>query len=337
MMKSLTTLHGVEVGHHSDKEKLQGISYVHFEKPFPVAYLNSGGTGRIYDSTILDDGKSYPRKHGIFISDGAHAGLESAAYISKALREKGIGFKIGESIIPSITGACVLSLGVFTSEFNPEMGYEVVKKLSDKEEFGNVGAGIGTSIGKFSRTDAGKTLTMKSGVGGAVDKLGNITITALTVLNAIGNVIKDGEILAGNRNDRSKPRFRTFDKFSRITADNSNTTISILGIDAALSQEDLRRIAQIASHGQIRAVKPLNTSLDGDTVFAFSTMQEKLTMNAFGKKMLRGDWYKIGIDMIGQMAADIVQESIYSACYEAETIEYENAYKGIVPSIKDYK
>ena len=41
------------------------------------------------------------------------------------------------------------------------------------------------------------------------------------------------------------------------------------------------------------------------------------------------------VDVIGSAAAKAVQESIYDACRKADTIQFEGAYKGIIPSVKD--
>jgi len=294
------------------------------------------------DSKTLDEGKSFYRKHAIYISDGAHAGLETAAFIAKALREKKTGYQIGKNLIPSIAGACVQSLGLSINEFDPEYGYEAMQAISNNPvTTGNVGAGTGTSVGKFSWTDQGKCLAMKTGVGSSRIDLGNgVIVCALTVVNALGNIIDiHGNILAGNRHDNEKEnKFRTFEGFSQfLTENNSNTTISIVGTNARItSQEDLRRIAEIATHGQVRAINPVNTSLDGDTVFVFSTEEIDLHLSPIGKNIAKSDWYKIGVDIVAQTAANAVQESIYDACKQAETIHFKDAYQGVVPSTNDY-
>lgn len=337
---TLTALKGVKVGHSTHIDKLQGVTVVLFDIPYPVAYKANGGTARLYDNQIMNDGKSYPLKHAIFISDGAHKGLETSVEIANALRKKGIGWTIEKSLIPSITGATVLSLGMKLSDFDVKYGNEAVQNAkSDPVRNGNVGAGTGASVGKFSWTEDGKCLAMKTGVGSArVDLPNGITICALTVVNALGNIIgKNGEIVAGNRNDNQTEKFRTFKGFSRFLSTQSNTTISIVGTNAKIkTQEDLRKIAEIATHGQVRAINPVNTSIDGDTVFVFSTQELDLQLSSIGKNMEKGDWYKIGIDIIGQESANAVQESIYNACDEAKTIEFDLGYQGVIPSIKDY-
>lgn len=339
--QTLTALSGVRVGHSTHLDVFQGVTVVTFDKPYPVAYKANGGTSRLYDNQILNDGKSYPTKHAIFISDGAHKGLETAVEVANALREAGVGWHIEKSLIPSITGATVLSLGMKLADFDTRYGYEAVKNLTkDPVLCGNVGAGSGVAVGKFSWTKDGKCLGMKTGVGSArIDLPNGIIITALTVVNALGNVIgKDGQIIAGNRNDNESNKFRTFDGFSKYLTTLSNTTISIVGTNAKIeTQEDLRKIAEIATHGQVRAINPINTSIDGDTVFVFSTQEIDMRLSPVGKDISNGDWFKIGVDLIGQTAAMAVQESIYDACEKAETIKLDIGYKGVIPAVKDYR
>lgn len=341
---SLTALDGVSVGHSTNLEKLHGYTVVVFDKPCNVVYKANGGTPRTYDSGILDAGKSYFLKHAIFISDGAHAGLETASEVIKALREKGIGWRMDKMINPLITGATVMSLGLRNHAFDPKCGYEAVKNSSKSEvQAGNFGAGTGTSVGKFSWTEKGKCLAMKTGVGSHKIDFGHGgLICAMTVVNSLGNIINhDGTILAGNRNDKDSPKFRKFEGFSNFLMDNfSNTAISIVGTNIKVfNQEDLRKMAEIATHGQVRAVNPVNTSLDGDTVFVFSTQEVELHLSQLGQQIgdQNGDWWKLNIDILGQFAAKAVQESIYDACYKATTLNLEIGHNGIIPSVADYK
>ena len=335
---TLTALTGVRVGHATDTDNLTGCTVVLFDKAYPVAHASHGGTPRTYDTTTLEQGKSFYRKHALFIADGAWLGLETAAYIAAALREQNIGYTIGKNVIPSISGACVQSLGMYVAKIKPQFGAEAVKKATAAPvQSGNIGAGTGTTVGKFSFNPGGINMSMKAGVGSAKIELGGgVIVTALTVVNAMGNIIgEDGSIIAGNRGGSNDLKYRTFEGFSNYITEKSNTTISIVGVNVALnSQEDLRRIAEIATHGQVRAINPVNTSLDGDTIFVFSTEELTPHLSHIGAAIEDGDWYKLYVDVIAQAAARAVQESIYDACYSAESIQYKYAYEGTIPSAK---
>ena len=342
MNGTLTALKGVSVGHAENKQKNLGCTLVLFDSPLNVACITNGGASTTYNTTTLDLDKNYYQRHGIFLSDGGYVGLDTAAFMSKALQQRNIGWKAGKVAHPALTGAAIRSIFISNYGFDSEMAAHTVLNLSKNPiKSGNVGVGMGAMVGKFSWTENGKCLGMKSGIGSAKVDLGNgAVVYVLTVVNALGNVIhKNGTVLAGNRNDKPQPKFRSFDGMSDfLLHKHMNTTISIIGTNVKLSfvQQDLYKIAKLATHGHIRAIDPVNTSLDGDTIFAFTTSEVDLSLNAVGKQIERGEWWKLQTDIIGQYSADAVRKSIYDACDQAESIKYEDGYGGIIPSAKDY-
>ncbi|MBP9718871.1 MAG: P1 family peptidase [Candidatus Levybacteria bacterium] len=341
MNNTLTALKGIKVGHSTRLDKLTGCTFISFDKELPVAYKSYGGAPGTYATENLNNGMSFASRDGLFIAGGSLNGLTCAAGIVERLVEKKQGYKIGNSLMPAISGAIVWDLGVEIAQFQSSYGKEAVDNLSDKPvENGNVGAGTGTAVGKFQYLELGKSNpAMKAGVGSARIDLGNgIIVCALSVVNALGNVINpDGTVLAGNRNE--KEGFTTFEEVTEfVTTKKSNTTISVVGINVDLkSRENYERIAHFGTQGQVRAISPVQTSVDGDTVFVFSTEEIKEPLNSFGKYWETPAWPEFTVDIIGQAVAKAVQESIYDACQKAETIEFEKAYKGVIPSTKDYK
>ncbi len=143
--------------------------------------------------------------------------------------------------------------------------------------------------------------------------------------------------MAGNRDEQTV--FREYDNLQNFVLNKgSNTTISVVGINVDLkSREHLNKLAHLASHGQVRAINPVNTSQDGDSVFVFTTGEIKNPLNDMGKYFLstEEDVFFL-VDLIGHAAAKAVQESIYDACRSAETIQFANGWQGVVPSCRDY-
>lgn len=342
MNNTLTALKGVRVGHSTHLDKLTGCTFISFEEDFPVAYKSYGGAPGTYATENLNNGMSYSTRDGLFIAGGSLNGLTSAEKIIARLIEKKKSQVIRKTLMPAISGAIVWDLGVSIDQFNSIYGQEAVDNLSSKPvQGGNVGAGTGTSVGKFSYTKDGLMLGMKSGVGSARIDLGNgVMVCAISVVNALGNVIlPNGEVLAGNRHDKESPKFRTFEGSSNFLTEKSmNTTISIVGINVDLiTHENYERLAHIATHGQVRAINPVHTSVDGDTVFVFSTKEIKNFLTPIGKSISSKGWPALDVDIIGQTAAKAVQESIYDSCNQAKSIIYDGGYKKIVPSANDYK
>ena len=341
MNSTLTALKGVKVGHSTHLDKLTGCTVISFNKSYPVGYKAYGGAPGTFNTDISTNGKSFYYRDGIFIAGGSLTGLMSASEIMQGMIDKSIGSHDGKIINPNITGAIVFDLGTHIAQFDPKYGREAFNNISDNPvERGNVGAGTGTAVGKFQYVDKGtKNGGMKSGVGTSRIDLGNgIMVCALSVVNALGNVINpDGSILAGNRDEQKK--FKTFDDTTDfVTSAKTNTTISIVGTNVDLkTRENYERLAHFGSLGQVRALNPVHTSVDGDTVFAFSTEEIKNPLNSVGKYFETPDWPLFTLDVIGSAAAKAVQESIYDACNQAETIKFDSGYKGVIPSVKDYQ
>jgi L-aminopeptidase/D-esterase-like protein len=337
---TLTALNGIKVGHSTHLDKLTGCTLVMFNRALPVAYKSYGGAAGTFNTDLLRNGTSFYRRWGLFIAGGSMTGLMSASEIMQCMIENKMGTKSEAIYNPNISGAIVFDLGTRIEQYDPKYGREAFQNLSqDPVESGNVGAGTGTSVGKFQYLENGtKNGGMKSGVGSSRINLGNgIIVTALSVVNALGNVVNpDGTILAGNRDEKNK--FKLFEDTTDFVTNNSmNTTISIVGINVDLkTRENYERIAHMGSQGQTRAINPVNTSIDGDTVFVFSNEEIKAPLNEKGSYFETPDWPLFTVDIIGQAAAKAVQMSVYDACKQAKSITFKSAYKGIIPSVEDY-
>lgn len=341
MNSTLTALKGVKVGHSTHADKLTGCTVVLFDRPYPVAYKSYGGDAATFNVENMKSGSWDYMRSGLFITGGSYYGLSCASSIMEFMVQKKIGFKVGNVINPALSGAVVFDLGIYTAQYKSGYGMEAAKNASGKPvEAGNVGAGTGTTVGKFSYTKNNERLSMKAGVGSARIDLGNgVTVCALSVVNALGNVVlPDGNVLAGNRHDEPKPKFRKFEEASdRFTGKEANTTISIVGINVDLeSHSNYEAIAHMASQGQTRTINPINTSRDGDTAFVFSTEEVKDFLSPLGKYVVNAGWQSLKIDIIGQAAANAVQQSIYDACRKAGKISFDGAYKKVIPSCNDY-
>lgn len=345
MNNTLTVLKGVRVGHSTHLDKLTGCTVITFDKQFSVACVTYGGAVGAFNTEALKAGKTDYGMRGIFISGGSYTGLMTAAEIMECMREDKVSpMTAGDVTVynPALTGAIVFDQGMRVAPFDPrQYGREAYKNATDKPvERGNVGAGTGTSVGKFRWLEKGTvTGAMKAGVGCArVDIGGGIIVTALSVVNALGNVVlPNGEILAGNRDEKTKFKDYT-DVTDFVSTDKSNTTITVVGINVDLkAKEHYEKVAHLASHGQVRAIHPVNLSADGDTVFVFSTaeLKDPFNQNIHLFKQIEDD-INMQVDIIGNAAAKAVQESIYDAVRSAETIKFDGAYKGVIPSAKDF-
>jgi L-aminopeptidase/D-esterase-like protein len=98
-----------------------------------------------------------------------------------------------------------------------------------------------------------------------------------------------------------------------------NTTIALVATDAILIKAQAKQLAVMAQDGFARALYPVHTTLDGDTVFAAGT----------GMKPLRDP--VLSITEIGATAANVLARAIARGIYEARALRFA----GSKPAWKD--
>ena len=124
-------------------------------------------------------------------------------------------------------------------------------------------------------------MSSHGGIATASIKLGNgATVGALVAVNAFGDIVdpESGQILAGARSPHGQGWLDSSRAIEQAPARHShpylpieNTTLAIIATDAALTNAQAQRVASMAHDGMARAIRPVHTMFDGDTVFALST------------------------------------------------------------------
>ena len=99
----------------------------------------------------------------------------------------------------------------------------------------------------------------------------------------------------------------------------TNTTLCVVATDAALTKAQAQRVAIMAQNGFARAIRPVHTPFDGDTVFVLSTGKIPLSTMP-----------RIDIARIGMMSADCVARAITRGVYSAESLGIWPAYRNSV-------
>ena len=150
---------------------------------------------------------------------------------------------------------------------------------------GNVGAGTGATVGKLF----GRERAMKSGLGSFTATLPDgVLVSALCAVNALGDVRDPatGKIVAGARRSAESREFADSERAmldgTRIGGGKSNTTLGVVATNAALDKVQATRLAHMASLGMARTIYPVNTMVDGDTVFAMSIGSHSADINNLG-------------------------------------------------------
>jgi L-aminopeptidase/D-esterase-like protein len=99
----------------------------------------------------------------------------------------------------------------------------------------------------------------------------------------------------------------------------ASTTIALVATDATLTKAQAKRLAVMAQDGLARAIYPVHTPLDGDTVFAAST----------GRRPLTDPIYEF--TELGALAANVLARAVARGVYEATALPF----RGALPSWRD--
>ena len=293
-VNAITDVRGIEVGHAQDEEALTGCTVILCRKGMVAGVDVRGGAPGTRETNLLDPVNVVEKVHAVVLAGGSAFGLDAASGVMRYLEEQKIGFDTGTARVPIVPSAILYDLSVGRPDVRPDlaMGYRAaVSASSFAPEEGNVGAGMGASVGKMR----GMKYAMKSGIGSWSMKVGSVTIGALVAVNAIGDVVdpKSGELVAGLR---SGTTMRLMRKSSPRAAVKANTVIGVVATNARLTKAGATKVAQMAQDGLARVIRPAHTMFDGDTIFALATGEQKAD-----------------ISMVGAFAAEVMSEAILRA------------------------
>ena len=305
---SLHDIKGICIGHAQSEEHATGCSVIVCEKKCVCGLDVRGGGPASRETQLLNPLMSNDGINGLFLSGGSAYGLDCAGGIMKYLEEKGRGVKVGDAIVPIVVGSCIFDLGCVDGKVRPDakMGYEAcVDSERNVERNGNVGGGMGATVGKIH----GDAFAMKSGLGCYAVQMGNLKVGAMVVVNAIGDVFEldSAKQLAGLLNKKKDGMLSSEEEAVKLLQLASkfsfNTTIGAIVTNADLNKAEMNKVAAMASNGLARTIRPVNTSMDGDSVYALAT----------GK-------VKSSPDVVGTLAAHVLGKAVNRAVLETKEI-----------------
>ena len=271
-----------------------------------------GGAPATRETDLLRPENMVQEVHAVAISGGSAYGLEAAGGVMKALAEAGCGFELAGLRVPIVPQACLFDLPV-GEPVAPDMPMGAAATRAALErvgtpyelEQGNVGAGCGATVGKL----LGPQNAMKGGFGWPGAKLGSLAVVACVAVNAAGNVRgADGQWLAGAQRDgRIVSIEEAFGLHaSAATAASAgapcaNTTLGIVLTNAKLTKAQATKASSMAHDAYARAIWPVHTTNDGDTIFTMASGEVEAM-----------------VDTVGVLACAAMQAAIESAVLSAE-------------------
>ncbi|NBC19768.1 MAG: peptidase T4 [Alphaproteobacteria bacterium] len=281
---SITDIEGLSVGEAQDSAVDTGVSVIVCDRPASAAVAVAGGGPGTRETDLLRAGMLVQKVDAIVLSGGSAYGLAAADGVAGELGAAGRGFALMDQpgvpptpIVPSAILYDLANGGDKDWGSQPpyaRLGRAAFQAAGDKVGLGRAGAGFGARAG--SRPGGQGTASIQS-----ADGLG---IGALVAVNCFGSVTLPGtdcfwawpyEIAGEFGGRRPPPDYRTDPddwgaaKFN--PAAGMNTTIACLATNAALTASDAQRVADMALAGLARAIRPVFSPVDGDTVFVIST------------------------------------------------------------------
>jgi L-aminopeptidase/D-esterase-like protein len=282
---TLTDVPGIRVGHASRRETgwLSGTTVVLPPPDGAVAGVDvRGGAPGTRETDLLAPSNLVDRVNAVVLTGGSAFGLAAADGVMEALYAEGLGWPVGGpgEVVPIVPAAVLFDLGRgggFGNHPGAAEGSAAYAAASaDAVPQGCVGAGTGAKAG-----------VVKGGIGSASAVLPDgTTVAALIAVNPVGSVFDPatGELYAVRHGlgeefadvpDTDPRRVAEAAREAAAEADRlragTATTIGVIATDATLTKAQCQRVSSLGHDGMARAIRPVHTLFDGDTVFTLAT------------------------------------------------------------------
>lgn len=269
-----------------------------------------GGGPATRETDLLKPENMVERVNAVMIGGGSAFGLEASCGAMDILVDNEVGFAVGPVRVPIVPAACLFDLLVGKPAWpDKKMGRDAcltaLAQTSSPAQ-GRVGAGCGATVGKMGAPDA----AMSGGFGWSGARAGELVVISCVAVNAAGNIVaEDGSWLAGTRDASGNviSPLKAAADFAAVTAAAAaigadeggvctNTTLGVVLTNARLTKAQATKVAQQTHDAYARAIFPVHTLHDGDTIFVMSS-----------------DRVDAMPDMVGIMACQTMASAIRSA------------------------
>lgn len=286
---------GFKIGHWTDPTGTTGCTVV-LPPPGNVTSCDIRGTSPSSRETeLLHPDRKLTEVHAVLLTGGSAFGLAAAQGVVEWLAERGIGYQTAVTPVPIVPAAVIFDLGSSEASARPgpEAGRAACDAAAPDAETGPIGAGAGATVGKW----AGFEHRTRGGLGIARASRDGLAVSALAVVNAVGDVIgRDGTVLAGTT--APEPSYRAP---ARPEADiPMNTVLAVVATRASLDKQAARFLASRGSDGITVSVRPAHTRYDGDVVFAIAAPADRPASPA-------------ELDVLGHLATEAVADAVRAA------------------------
>lgn len=307
--------------------------------PPTVAVDVRGGGPGTRETDLLDPSNTVTTAHAIVLTGGSAYGLAAADGVMSALEIQGRGLPMDAvgHVVPIVPAAVIFDLPVGAWDRRPDadFGRQALAAAGADVAQGSVGAGTGARAGGLKGGVGTASTRIESGPGAG------ITVGAVIVANPVGSVIDPATGLpwGASRADLDRyglrrPAAADVARIAEFTTTHTvlNTTIGVVATDATLSAASVRRVAMSAHDGLARAIHPVHSPLDGDTIFAVATGAVPADSTPLVPPGMNPE-AAVLVDVC-RVATAVTQRAIVKAVLAATPVAGVPTYADIVPSAR---
>ncbi|KCZ50883.1 P1 family peptidase [Hyphomonas pacifica] len=315
----ITDVSGILVGQAEDSAVRTGVTVIVPDRPAIAAVCIAGGGPGTRETDLLTGGRLVEGVDAICLSGGSAFGLAAADGVASGLKTDGRGFSLvareGVPATPIVPAAILYDLAnggdKNWGQASPYagLGLDAYRDAGSSFLLGRAGAGYGALAGVHAGGTGSASIMTDDG----------ITVGALAGVNCFGSVRMPGTDaywawpyeLNGEFGGARPPADFVMDPEdwggAKVNpALGQNTTIACIATDLSLTQEEARRVAQMALSGFSRAIRPVFAPFDGDAVFVLST----------GRVDMPENW-PLMVARVGELAASTLARAIARGVHEA--------------------
>jgi len=254
----ITDVPGIRVGHWTHPEAQTGCTVILFPDGTVASGEVRGGAPATREFDLLSPERIVDRLDAVVLTGGSAFGLAAADGVMRWCAEEGSGFATGAGPVPIVVAMALFDLLVGDGSVRPGAveGYAACSDAGTGHvQVGRIGAGAGATIGKWR----GREQARPGGLGSATVRDGELVVSALIALNAVGDIDDGGE--------PSWPPPPPEGVFGA----GENTTIGVVVTNAKLDKVGCLLVAQGGHDGLARALMPSHARGDGDAIVAAAT------------------------------------------------------------------
>ncbi|NMP23649.1 P1 family peptidase [Sulfobacillus sp. DSM 109850] len=273
VLPGILAIPGVGVGSVTRRDLKTGTTVVVLPSGARGSVDVGGGAPATRETPVLEPTNTIPGPDAVVLTGGSAIGLRSADGVVEVLQQLNRGVEVGPVRIPIVVAAAIFDMGVGRPEApTVDDGKAAAMEANSGNQTvveGRHGAGTGATVGKI----LGPSLAMPGGQGAVtLTTQDGLIVGAVVVVNAVGSVVDEvGTILAGPRTGERPESTLALLAYPRpALGAGGATSIGLVVTNAGFSKAELGRVARMSHDGLARAIEPVHTPWDGDTLFAVS-------------------------------------------------------------------